>query len=112
MRDPIAVQARDPCDRAATDSASPVGSGCGGGPAVEGWAAVRKLASLTALAGLLLSACSSAAPAFVPPPPAASAQPTAVAATGPSTSPTAVPSASATPAAKPCNAFPADNVWL
>jgi hypothetical protein len=75
---------------------------------VEGWAAVRKLASLTALAGLALSACSSAPPASVASSPGMST-PSAAAATA---NPTPTASATAKPVnIKPCNGFPVDNVW-
>jgi hypothetical protein len=80
---------------------------------MEGWAAVRKLASLTVLACLLLTACSSAKPEFTassPGVPAASSdQPSAAASAG--ASPSTAASAGAQPATKPCNGFPADNVW-
>jgi hypothetical protein len=78
---------------------------------VEGWAAVKKLASVTVLA-LLLSGCGSAEPEFV----AASPDPSAPVVVLPSGSVAASPSATAAPkpssgAAKPCNGFPANNVW-
>jgi hypothetical protein len=72
---------------------------------VEGWAAVKKLASLIVLA-FLLGGCGSDKPRFV----AAAPDPSASAAVVPSGPASASPTPSAV-ASKPCNGFPANNVW-
>lgn len=75
---------------------------------MEGWAAVKKLALLTVLT-FALSGCGSDEPEFVAASPTAA--PAVTASPGPIASPTPGASPSVKPVAKPCNAFPADNVW-
>jgi hypothetical protein len=83
---------------------------------MAGWAAVRKplatLACISLIAGAL-SACDSAPPVRIAAAPSTSASaPSEIATTAtPAPSATAAPSASAQAAAKPCNGFPANNVW-